>query len=87
MTSQPGSQTVTMHILPNTPRSKGNQTMRLGQLIEYNKRNIFLQKYSENEALRLVSDLFLCSKKALYKAKVVWNLVSISFDSSQLGIK
>ena len=25
-------------------RSKGNQTMKFGQLIEYNNKNIFLQK-------------------------------------------
>ena len=37
MTSHPGKQTITMHILPNVSRSKGNQTMKLGQLIEYNK--------------------------------------------------
>ena len=44
MTSQPGLQTITIHILPNISRSNGNQTSKLGQLIEYNKRNIFLQK-------------------------------------------
>ena len=33
-----------IHILPNISQSKGNQTMKFGQLIEYNKRNIFLQK-------------------------------------------
>ena len=43
MTSQPGLQTIAMHILPNISQSKGNQTMEFGQLIEYN-RNIFLQK-------------------------------------------
>ena len=43
MTSQPGWQTIALHILPNISRSKGNQTMKLGQLIEYNKRNVFLQ--------------------------------------------
>ena len=32
------------NILPNISRTKSNQTMRLGQLIEINKRNIFLQK-------------------------------------------
>ena len=36
--------TIAIHILPNISRSKGNQAMKLGQLIEYNKRNIFLQK-------------------------------------------
>ena len=44
MTSQPGYQTITMHILPNISRSKDNQIRKLGQLREYNKRNIFLQK-------------------------------------------
>ena len=41
---QPGLQTITMHILPNISESTGNQTMKFGQLIEYNKRNIFVQK-------------------------------------------
>ena len=33
-----------MHILSNISRSKSNQTMNFGQLIEYNMRNIFLEK-------------------------------------------
>ena len=48
MTSQPGQQTITIHILPNISQyifiSKDNQTMKLGQLIEYIKRNIFSSK-------------------------------------------
>ena len=44
MTSQPGWQTVALHILPNISRSKGNQTMKFGQLIEYNMRHIFVEK-------------------------------------------
>ena len=44
MTSEPGLQTVAIHILPNIWQSKDNQTMKFGQLIEYNKTNIFLQK-------------------------------------------
>ena len=44
MTSQPGQQTIVIHILPNISRSKGNQTMKFGQLIECNMRNIFLKK-------------------------------------------
>ena len=43
MMLEPGSQTSAIHILPNISQSKGNQTMRLVQLIEYNERNIFLQ--------------------------------------------
>ena len=44
MTSQPGLQTIAIHIMPNISQSKGNQSMKFGKLIEYNKRNIFLQK-------------------------------------------
>ena len=44
MTSHPGLQTITIYILPNISQSKGNQTKKFGQLIEYNKRSIFLQK-------------------------------------------
>ena len=43
--------------------------MKLGQLIEYNKRNIFLQKLCRKWTERLVSDLFLFLKKALYGVK------------------
>ena len=44
MTSQPGKQTIAIHILTNISRSKGNQTMKFGQLIEYDMRTIFLEK-------------------------------------------
>ena len=43
MTLQPGQQTFAIHMLPNISRSKGNQTMKYGQLIKYNM-NIFLEK-------------------------------------------
>ena len=44
MTSQTGQEINTIHILPNISRSKGNQTTKFGQLIEYNMINIFLEK-------------------------------------------
>ena len=44
MTSQPGKQTITIHILPNISGSKGNQTIKFGKLIEYNIRTIFPEK-------------------------------------------
>ena len=44
MASQPGLQTIAIHILPNISQSKVNQTMKFGQLIEHNRKNIFLQK-------------------------------------------
>ena len=44
MASQPGLQTIAIHIFSNISQSKDNQTMKFGQLIEYNERKIFLQK-------------------------------------------
>ena len=44
MTSQPGQKTIGIHMLSNISKSKGIQTMEFGQLIEYNMRNIFLEK-------------------------------------------
>ena len=48
MMSQHGSQTIAIHILPNISRSKCNQAMKFGQLIEYSMGNIFIEKsYAE----------------------------------------
>ena len=44
MTSQSDQQTIVIYILSNISRSKGNQTMKLGQLMECNMRNAFLEK-------------------------------------------
>ena len=44
MTSHHGLQTIAIHILPNISQGKGNQTMKLDQVIEYNKGNIFFSK-------------------------------------------
>ena len=47
MSRQPGNLTIAIHMLCNI-RSKDNQTMKFGQLIEYNMKNIFLKKsYTE----------------------------------------
>ena len=58
MTSLPGLQTIAINILLNISQSKGNQTMKFAQLIEYNKKNIFLQKLCKNEAGKLVPEPF-----------------------------
>ena len=44
MASQPGSERITMYILLNISQTEGNQTMKFGQLIEYNRGNIYVQK-------------------------------------------
>ena len=47
MTLQPGWQTIAIHILTNISRSK-EKAMKFGHLIEYNMRNIFLEKSYTN---------------------------------------
>ena len=59
MTSQPGYQTIVIYILPHISRSKEIETMKFGQLIECNMRNIFLKNHTQNEVEKLVSDPFL----------------------------
>ena len=44
MTSRTAKQIIAILILPNPSRSKANHKMNFGQLIEYNTRNIFLEK-------------------------------------------
>ena len=40
-----------------------------GQLIEYNKRKFFFKNHAQNEAGKLVPDLFMLFKNAKYKVK------------------
>ena len=56
-------------MLLSISRIRGNQTVKFGQLIEYNKINIFLKNHAENETGKLFPDHFLCFKKALYGVK------------------
>ena len=59
MTSQPGKQTIAIHTFPNISRSKGSQTIKFGQSIEYNMRNIFLKNYARNMVEKLLQDPFV----------------------------
>ena len=67
MTSQPSQQISTIHILPNISWHKGNQIIECGQLVDYNKRKV--KNHTENDAGRLVQDLFLFFKKPLNEVK------------------
>ena len=59
MTPQPRKKTIAIHILPNISKSKGNQKMKFGQLIEYNMRNNFLKNRKQNAMEKVVPELFL----------------------------
>ena len=53
-----------IHKLCNISRAKGSQTMKRGQLIEYN-RNIKKKKMMKMRQRKLVPDLFFFLKKGL----------------------
>ena len=44
MTSQTGQEIIARHILAIISRTKDKKGFKFGQLIEYNMRNIFLEK-------------------------------------------
>ena len=75
MTSQPGYQAITMHILPNILRSKDIETMKFGQLIEYNMRNIFLEKSYTKCGGETISRLFSKESKNLFFYKISGSIV------------
>ena len=52
-------ETIAIHILPNIPINKGNQTMKCGQLIEYNMKYFFKKNHSQDIVEKLVPDLFI----------------------------
>ena len=73
MTSQPGLQTIAIHILSNISQSKGNETMKFGQLIEYNDRNIFLQELWRKWGNETSFRPLYFSKKSLIWGKSKWS--------------
>ena len=54
-----GKQIIIIHILLNISRSKYNQTIKFGQLTENNIKIFFIRNHAENEARKLIPDLFL----------------------------
>ena len=70
--------TITIHMLPNISRHKGRQAMKFGQLREYNMRNVFFKNHAENEAGRLLPDLFFFFfffffKESFIRGKSKWS--------------
>ena len=59
MKSRPGKQTISINTLPNTSRSKGNQTTKFGQLIEHNRINILVKNHTQNVVEKLFQGHFL----------------------------
>ena len=58
--SQPGKQRIAIHILPNIWRSKVNQIIKFGQLIEI----FFIKNYTQNVVEKLFPDPVLKSRNS-----------------------
>ena len=87
MTYHPGYQTITMHILSSISRRKGNQTMKSGQVTEYDK-IIFLQKSCLKWGSETSSrSRFVFSKLYIRQKQLVCGLVSIYFNIPELRIQ
>ena len=59
MTSQPGKHSIAIDMSPNVSRSKSNHGIKVGHLIEYNIRIIFLEKSYTKCDEKLFSGSFL----------------------------
>ena len=66
MTSKSGKQTIAIQTRPNISRSNDNQTMKFGQLIGYNMRNVFLKNHAQNMVEKLFPTHFLKNLKRAY---------------------
>ena len=63
-------------LLPNISISKGNQTMKFGQLIEYNLRNIFLGKSYRK-----------CGEETISRAFTKKSKLSVSLDQQSKDLQ
>ena len=73
---QTGQQIITIHILPNISRSKGNQTFKFGQLISELLPSLFLlcvQDKVYQNILKLRCRLAFTLHKAILKIEEDWN--------------
>ena len=79
--TQTGQQIITMHISLKLSRSKGNQTIKLRQLIKYSVRNIFLQKSGGKWERETSSRTLFVFSRFLYKVKASGQ--HLSFNNTQ----
>ena len=66
MTPQTGKQTTAIHTQPNISRSIDHRTMKFGQLIENNMKNIFMKNNAQNLVEKLIPGPFLKNQNSAY---------------------
>ena len=84
-TSQPGYQRIVMHMLPNISRSRDNRAIKFAQLVEYNMKNIFVEKsYTKSVGETIPRPLSKKSKLSIYldqQREVINNLFRLYVNS------
>ena len=78
MTPQPEKQTITMYLFPKFSRSKGNQTKNVGSVNRIKRKKCYIQNSCKKDIGRILPDLFLFFKQALYEVKAIG--LHFSFD-------
>ena len=82
MSSQPGQQTIVIHMLAYISRRESNQTMKFGQLTEYYMRNIFLgksyTKYGGETSPGLFSGKLKMRISLDQQSRVLYSLISLN---------
>ena len=73
MTSKTGKETITIHMLLDISRNKGTQTMKFGQLIEYNMGHNFLEKSGTKyggkaipKPFSKIQNIYLCISRLIF---------------------
>ena len=74
MTSQPGEQTISMHVLPNVSRSKGNQTMKFGHL-NVARETFLLKNQTKNVVETSIITLFWKIKTKHISGSIVYSFI------------
>ena len=79
MTSQTGKQTIKIHTQPNISRSIDHRTMKFGQLIKYNMKNIFMKNNAQNLVEKLIPGPFLKIRIQHISGSTLWSSIQFVF--------
>ena len=72
-------------MLPNISRSKRNQIMKFGPLMEYNMRNILLKNHTQNMVGKLPRESFIKIKFERISESTVSNFIQFVFIVCRSG--
>ena len=74
-----------LHILPSISRSKSNQKMKLGQLIEYNKRKIFICLFFKTAWYKVKASGLQLSFY-IFRSSSIWDTIQTNYKLSTIDL-